>query len=133
MSKQINAKIARIETLKAKENRTTYESQCLANAMYTVENRTLSKVYNNLLREIENEKPSDLKDEIIRMLGGYDFPTGKQFVNMAKKGKMKKHWSIWDGLGIVRKFNKKAVQQKKAAKEQAKESKKTMDIVKKAA
>ena len=133
MSKQMIAKIARIETLKAKENRTTYESQCLANAMYTVENRTLSKVYKNLLREIENEKPSDLKDEILRILGGYDFPTDKQFVNMAKKGKMKQHWSIWDGLGIVRKFNKKAMQQKKAAKQQSKESKKTMDIVKKAA
>jgi len=129
----MNAKIARIKTLKAKENRTTYESQCLANAMYTLENRTLSKVYKNLLREIENEKQSELKDEILRMLGGYDFPSDKQFVNMAKKGKMKKNWSIWDGLGIVRKFNKKAQHAKKAVKQQAKEAKKTMDIVKKAA
>lgn len=133
MSKQMEAKTARIKVLKAKENRTTYESQCLANAMYTVENRTLSKVYKNLLSVMESEKPSELKDEILRMLGEYDFPTDRQFVNMAKKGKMKKYWSIWDGLGIVRKFNKKAVQQKKAAKQQAKESKKTMEIVKKAA
>ena len=99
MSKQMEAKTARIKVLKAKENRTTYESQCLANAMYTVENRTLSKVYKNLLSVMESEKPSELKDEILRMLGEYDFPTDRQFVNMAKKGKMKKYWSIWDGFG----------------------------------
>jgi hypothetical protein len=133
MSKQMDAKKARIEVLKAKENRTTYESRCLANAMYQVENRTLSKVYKNLRREIENEKPSDLKDEILRMLGEYDFPTDRSFVNMAKKGKMKKYWSIWDGLGILEKFNKKSEARKRADKQQAREAKKTMEVVKKAA
>ena len=47
MSKVMNKVNATVETLKARESRTRYESVRLANAIYKVESRTLSKISRN--------------------------------------------------------------------------------------
>jgi len=126
MSKLINKAKATIETLKEKETLTQYEKVRKANAIYKVESRCLSKIYKDL-----KTAEGDLKEAIADILGKKTLPTFPEFASKAKEGK--ELFSIWDRLNMLSKFNKKAMQQKKAAKQQVKESKKTMDIVKKAA
>ena len=117
---------ATVETLSAKETRTRFESVRLANALYKKESRTLSKIYKEL-----SKAEGELSEVISEILGEYKFPEFKEFVKKAPEGK--EYFSIWNGLNMIKKFNLKAEQKKKAAKQQVKESKKTMDIVKKAA
>ena len=126
MSKVMKKVSATVETLSAKETRTRFESVRLANALYKKESRTLSKIYKEL-----SKAEGELSEVISEILGEYKFPEFKEFVKKAPEGK--EYFSIWNGLNMIKKFNLKAEQKKKAAKQQAKESKKTMDIVKKAA
>jgi hypothetical protein len=126
MSKVMNKVSATVETLSAKETRTRFESVRLANALYKKESRTLSKIYKEL-----SKAEGELSEVISEILGEYKFPEFKEFVKKAPENK--EYFSIWNGLNMIKKFNLKAEQKKKAAKQQVKESKKTMDIVKKAA
>lgn len=126
MSKVMNKVSATVETLSAKETRTRYESVRLANALYKKESRTLSKIY----KELSNAE-GELSEIIAEILGDYKFPIFREFAKKAPEGK--EYFSIWNGLNMIKKFNLKAEHKKKAAKQQVKESKKTMDIVKKAA
>ena len=114
---------ATVETLKARETRTRYESVRLANAIYKVESRTLSKIYKEL-----SKAEGELKEIITEILGDYKFPEFKEFVKKAPE--KKEYFSIWNGLNMIKKFNLKAEQKKKAAKQQKNEAKKTMEIVK---
>jgi len=117
---------ATVETLIAKETRTRFESVRLANALYKKESRTLSKIYKEL-----SKAEGELSEVISEILGEYKFPEFKEFVKKAPEGK--EYFSIWNGLNMIKKFNLKAEQKKKAEKQQKNEAKKTMDIVKKAA
>ena len=126
MSKVMSKVSATVETLSAKETRTRFESVRLANALYKKESRTLSKIYKEL-----SKAEGELSEVISEILGEYKFPEFKEFVKKAPENK--EYFSIWNGLNMIKKFNLKAEQKKKAAKQQVKESKKTMDIVKKAA
>jgi len=126
MSKVMNKVSATVETLSAKKTRTRFESVRLANALYKKESRTLSKIY----KELSNAE-GELAEVINEILGDYKFPEFKEFVKKAPENK--EYFSIWNGLNMIKKFNLKAEQKKKAAKQQAKEAKKTMEVVKKAA
>jgi len=126
MSKVMKKVSATVETLIAKETRTRFESVRLANALYKKESRTLSKIYKEL-----SKAEGELSEVISEILGEYKFPEFKEFVKKAPEGK--EYFSIWNGLNMIKKFNLKAEQKKKAEKQQKNEAKKTMDIVKKAA
>ena len=126
MSKVMKKVSATVETLIAKETRTRFESVRLANALYKKESRTLSKIYKEL-----SKAEGELSEVISEILGEYKFPEFKEFVKKAPEGK--EYFSIWNGLNMIKKFNLKAEQRKKAEKQQKNEAKKTMDIVKKAA
>jgi len=126
MSKVINKAKATIETLNRKESLTQYEKVRKANAIYKVESRSLSKIHKEL-----KTAEGDLKQAIIDVLGKKTFPTFPEFASKAKEGK--EFFSIWDGLNMLSKFNVKAQQVKKAARQQKREAKKTMELVKKAA
>lgn len=126
MSKVMKKVNATVETLIAKETRTRFESVRLANALYKKESRTLSKIYKEL-----SKAEGELSEVISEILGEYKFPEFKEFVKKAPEGK--EYFSIWNGLNMIKKFNLKAEQKKKAEKQQKNEAKKTMDIVKKAA
>jgi hypothetical protein len=126
MSKLINKAKATIETLKVKETLTQFEKVRKANAIYKVESRCLSKIYKDL-----KSAEGDLKEAIADVLGKKTLPTFPEFASKAKEGK--ELFSIWDGLNMLSKLNVKAQQAKKAANQQKREAKKTMEVVKKAA
>ena len=126
MSKVINKAKQSIETLNAKETRTNYESRRLANAIYKIEARSLSKIYKDL-----KGADGELKLAITEVLGKKTLPSFADFKSKAKEGK--EYFSIWDGLNMLSQFNVKAQHAKKAAKQQAREAEKTMEVVKKAA
>ena len=126
MSKLINKAKATIETLNGKETLTQFEKVRKANAIYKVESRSLSKIYKDL-----KSAEGDLKEAIADVLGKKTLPTFPEFASKAKEGK--ELFSIWDGLNMLSKFNLKAEHAKKAAKQQKREAKKTMEVVKKAA
>jgi hypothetical protein len=126
MSKLINKAKATIETLNGKETLTQFEKVRKANAIYKIESRSLSKIYKDL-RTAEG----DLKEAIADVLGKKTLPKFPEFASKAKEGK--ELFSIWDGLNMLSKFNVKAQHAKKAAKQQKREAKKTMEVVKNAA
>jgi len=126
MSKVINKAKATIETLNEKETLTQFEKVRKANAIYKVESRSLSQIY-----KVLKTADGDLKEAITDVLGKKTLPKFPEFASKAKEGK--EFFSIWDGLNMLSKFNLKAQQAKKAASQQKREAKKTMEIVKKAA
>tara|TARA_R110000868_G_C10770943_1_gene754714 strand:- start:103 stop:483 length:381 start_codon:yes stop_codon:yes gene_type:complete len=126
MNKQINKAKESIKVLSNKETRTNYESVRLANAIFKVESKTLSKVYKEL-----KIADGDLKNAINEVLGKKTLPTFAEFRTKAKDGK--ELFSVWDGLNMLSKFNVKAQLAKKAKTQQKREAKKTMEVVKKAA
>jgi len=126
MSNQINKAKESIKTLSNKETRTNYESVRLANAIFKVESKTLSKVYKEL-----KTAEGDLKNAITEVLGKKTLPSFAEFRTKAKEGK--EFFSVWDGLNMLSKFNVKAQLAKKAKTQQKREAKKTMEVVKKAA
>jgi len=126
MSNLINKAKATIETLNGKETLTQFEKVRKTNAMYKIESRSLSNIY-KILRTAEG----DLKEAIADVLGKKTLPKFAEFASKAKEGK--ESFSVWDGLNMLSKFNVKAQHAKKAAKQQKREAKKTMEVVKKAA
>ena len=126
MSKLINKAKGTIEKLNAKETLTQFEKVRKANAIYKVESRSLSNIHRQL-----KMAQGDLKDAITDVLGKKTLPSFPEFASKAKEGQ--ELFTIWDGLNMLSKFNVKAQHAKKAAKQQKREAKKTMEIVKKAA
>lgn len=92
-----------IETLSAKDERTAFDSVRLANQLFKIENRSLSKVYN----ELKNSS-GDIAKAVSEVLGKSSFPTFKAFKNEAKPGQQ--FFSIYAGLMMLKKFNKSAKQ-----------------------
>ena len=130
MSKQFNKVLSTIETLSTKEVRNNFESIRLANAQHKKDRVGLSRIHKDLMNA-----EGDMAKWVSEVLGDYEFPTFKQFATKTNifKDKDKDRFSVYDGLRMLSKFNKKAQHAKKAAKQQKREAKKTMEVVKKAA
>lgn len=97
------------ETLLNKENKTIFDFVKLANVIDKIENKTLSKVYKNV---ISNEYTKVI-------LGSSKIPTFKQF---AEKMKVKESYSNWDGYLLLSKFNVKNETAKKVVRQNKKEA-----------
>ena len=130
MSKQFNKVLTTIETLSTKEVRTNFESVRLANAQHKKDKVGLSRIHKDLMNA-----EGDMAKWVSEVLGDYEFPTFKQFATKTNifKDKDKDRFSVYDGLRMLSKYNKKALHAKKAAKQQKREAKKTMEVVNKAA
>jgi hypothetical protein len=100
---------AKKETLLNKENKSVFDFVKLANVTDKIENKTLSKVYKNV---ISNEYTKVI-------LGSSKIPTFKDF---AEKMKVKESYSNWDGYLLLSKFNVKNELNKKVARQNKKES-----------
>jgi hypothetical protein len=97
------------ENLLQKENKSIFDFVKLANVTDKIENKTLSKVYKNV---ISNEYAKQI-------LGDSEIPTFKEF---AEKMKVKENYSNWDGYLLLSKFNKKNELAKKVARQNKKEA-----------
>ena len=104
-----NAK-ATIKTLKAKKDRSQFETLRLVNQMYKIENRSLSKIYKELA-----SPSAEIQSLISEILGKSQFPTFAQFKAKAKKGQI--YFSVYSGLLIVKQFNKIARTRSKVARQ----------------
>ncbi len=88
-----------IKTLKAKKDRSQFDTLRLVNQMYKLENRSLSKIY----KDLSNPTP-EIQSLISEILGKSEFPTFAQFKAKAKKEQI--YFSVYSGLLIVKQFNK---------------------------
>ena len=102
--------IETIKTLKAKKERSQFETLRLINQMYKIENRSLSKIYKDL-----SNPSTEIQALISEMLGKSEFPTFAQFKAKAKKEQI--YFSVYSGLLIVKQFNKIAKTRSKVAKQ----------------
>ena len=94
--KWVNKTNATIQTLKAKSELTSFEWVRLTNAELKIADKSLSKIYKKL-GELETKN-------LVGILGKSKFPSFKEFTSKAKNGK--ELFSVYDGLMILRKFNK---------------------------
>ena len=99
-----------IKTLKAKKERSQFETLRLVNQMYKIENRSLSKIYKELANPSE-----EIQGLISEILGASKFPTFAEFKAKAKKEQI--YFSVYSGLLIVKQFNKIAKTRSKVAKQ----------------
>jgi|TARA_R100001530_G_scaffold124372_2_gene92540 hypothetical protein len=111
-------KMATIIFYQDKPTLTPNESKFLANALLYFDMKSISKVYNILAKSTDTE----IKEAIKGVLGRSKFPTFKEFVQVTKEGK--KFFSVWDGLGMLAKFNNSAKQLKKAQRQTKAQAKK---------
>lgn len=88
-----------IETLTAKKDKTTNDLVRLVNAKMKLENKSLSKVYKNLTKDVTPE----IAEMIADILGKAKFPTFKEFCEEIKE---KASYSNYDGLLCLGRFNK---------------------------
>ena len=102
--------IETIKTLKAKKERSQFETLRLVNQMYKIENRSLSKIYKDL-----SNPSTEIQALISEILGKSQFPTFAQFKAKAKKEQI--YFSVYSGLLIVKQFNKIAKTRVKVAKQ----------------
>jgi len=102
--------IETINTLKAKKERSQFETLRLVNQMYKIENRSLSKIYKDL-----SSPSQEIQSLISEILGKSQFPTFAQFKAKAKKEQI--YFSVYSGLLIVKQFNKIAKTRSKVAKQ----------------
>ena len=102
--------IETIKTLKAKKERSQFETLRLVNQMYKIENRSLSKIYKDL-----SSPSTEIQALISEILGKSQFPTFAQFKEKAKKEQI--YFSVYSGLLIVKQFNKIAKTRIKVAKQ----------------
>ena len=117
ISKAIQKRMKRVETLSAKETLTTWELNQLAYNKLQLENKSASKVYKMLF-----EYPSDdIKDILTKALGTVT-PT---FATWKNELKDKAHYSLWDGILAVNKLSKSAQLATKVAKQGGKIEPKT--------
>ena len=94
-----------------KENKTIFDFVKLANVHDKLENKTLSKVYKNVIS-------SPYASQIV---GKSKMPSFKEF---AEKMKVKDNYSNWDGYLLLSKFNVKNELAKKVIRQNKKEAKK---------
>lgn len=90
--------------LLSKENKTTFDFVKLANVTDKIENKTLSKVYKNVIAS----------PYATNIVGKSKMPTFKEF---AEKMKVKDTYSNWDGYLCLSKFNVKNETAKKVARQ----------------
>jgi len=93
-------KLATLKVLQAKKVKTEFERQRIINILVFFDNRNLSQVYKMLTK---SENPA-IMDEVNQMLGKSEMPSFKAFKAKAKEGKTE--FTVWDGLQMLRKFNK---------------------------
>jgi hypothetical protein len=87
---------ATIQTLKGKKDKSSFDWVRLTNATDKLENKSLSNVFKKVKELTESQKAG--------ILGKSKFPAFKDFKNVAKEGK--NLFSFYDGLMMLRKFNK---------------------------
>lgn len=87
---------ATIQTLKGKKDKSSFDWVRLTNANDKLENKSLSNVFKKVKELNETQKAG--------ILGKSKFPTFKDFKDVAKDGK--NLFSFYDGLMMLRKFNK---------------------------
>jgi len=113
-----SSKMATIIFYQDKPTLTPNESKFLANALLYFDMKSISKVYNILAKSTDSE----IKEAIKGVLGRSKFPSFKEFVQVVKEGK--KFFSVWDGLGMLAKFNNSAKQLKRAERQTKAQAKK---------
>lgn len=106
-------KFATLKVLQAKKVKTEFERQRIVNILIYFDNRTLSQVHKMLTKSTN----AGIRAEVSAMLGKSEMPSFKLFCSVAKAGKIE--FTIWDGLQMLRKFNK-VEQTKKRVKRQNK-------------
>lgn len=106
-------KLATLKVLQSKKIKTEFERQRIINILIFFESRTLSQVYKTITKT-ENKA---IQVEVSAMLGKSQMPTFSLFKQKAKEGKTE--FTVWDGLQMLRKFNK-VEQTKKRVKRQNK-------------
>ena len=100
-------KLATLNVLKAKKVKTEYERQRIVNILIFFEARTLSQVYKTITKS-DNKA---IQIEVQEMLGKSKMPNFGEFKLKAKEGKTE--FTVWDGLQMLRKFNKAEQTQKR--------------------
>lgn len=93
-------KLATLKVLRDKKVKTEYERQRIINLLVFFDNRTLSQVY----KMITKNENTEIQTEVLAMLGKSKMPSFRLFKEKAKEGK--NDFSVWDGLQMLRKFNK---------------------------
>jgi hypothetical protein len=99
--------LATLKVLQSKKVKTEFERQRIINILIFFESRTLSQVYKTITKT-ENKA---IQVEISSMLGKSKMPSFPQFKIKAKEGK--NEFTVWDGLQMLRKFNKVELTQKR--------------------
>ena len=99
MSKATLKAVETINAIKAQDKKTAFDLQKLANAVYKVEQKSISHVYKQL-NGLYNDK-GELAD-LVRELAGKKMPTFKAFAE-AYKGTP----CMWYGFATLRKLNPK--------------------------
>ncbi len=87
---------ATIQTLKGKKQKSSFDWVRLTNATDKLENKSLSNVFKKVKELSETQKSG--------ILGKSKFPDFKDFKDVAKEGK--NLFSFYEGLMMLRKFNK---------------------------
>ena len=100
-------KLATLKVLQSKKVKTEFERQRIINILIFFESRTLSQVYKTITKT-ENKA---IQVEVSAMLGKSKMPSFAQFKTKAKDGKTE--FTVWDGLQMLRKFNKVELTQKR--------------------
>jgi len=108
MNGQQASKMATIIFYEMKDNKTPNECKFLANALLYFDVKSISKIYNLITKS----KDAEINEALKGVLGKSKVPTFAEFVEVAKEGK--RFFTIWDGLGMMAKFNNSAKQLKKA-------------------
>lgn len=107
VSKSYTKVLSTIETLKSKEEKTSFDFVRLANAEFKVESKTASNIY----------KVVTASEHLSDILGKSETPTFKQFVAKLKDKPM---YSVYDGFMTMRKFNSAEAQIAKAVRQSKK-------------
>ena len=100
-------KLATLKVLQSKKVKTEFERQRIINILIFFESRTLSQVYKTITKT-ENKA---IQVEVSAMLGKSKMQSFAQFKTKAKDGKTE--FTVWDGLQMLRKFNKVELTQKR--------------------
>ena len=116
MSKATIKAVETINTIKAQENKTAFDLQKLANAIYKVEAKSISHVYKQV-SALYGEQTE--LGEVVRELAGTKLPTFKAFAT-AYKGTP----CLWYGFATLRKLNPKFKLAEKVKRQNKKEAKK---------
>jgi len=104
-------KLATLKVLQSKKVKTEFERQRIINILIFFESRTLSQVYKTITKT-ENKA---IQVEVSEMLGKSEIPSFSLFKEKAKDGKTE--FTVWDGLQMLRKFNKVEQTKKRVARQ----------------